>query len=181
MGKFGEAHAYRESATWTWRWPSTNQRVRLGTDSSLTASEGTILANTLILNLILILPPESWGDSCCLSCPVIGTNKYKWLHSLWCLDLNPGRSPSLALQWFFSLFLYPSLSPFWLLWLWLLCPHLPLFCLFVTPCPSVSSVLTHLISLPPSLLVSSWPCRLREGCFSSPSPFSQPFSQSTPL
>lgn len=32
-----------------------------------------------------------------------------------------------------------------------------------------------LISLPPSLLVSSWPCRLREGCFSSPPPFSQPF------
>ena len=75
MGKFGEAHAYRESATWIWRWPSTNQRVRPGTDSSLTASEGTILANTLILNLILILPPELWDDSCCLSCPVIGTNK----------------------------------------------------------------------------------------------------------
>lgn len=62
MGKFGEAHAYVESAMWTWRWPSTNQRVRPGTDSSLTASEGTILANTLILNLILILPPDLWGN-----------------------------------------------------------------------------------------------------------------------
>lgn len=65
MGKFGDAHAYMEDAMWTGRWPSTNQRVRPGTDSSLIASEGTILSNTLILNLIsiliLILPPELGG------------------------------------------------------------------------------------------------------------------------
>ena len=53
-------------------------------------------------------------------------------------------------------------------------------CVFVTPYPSVSSVLTHLSSLPPSLLVSSWPCRLR-GLLQLPVPLQPAIPPRAPL